>query len=59
MKSEDVLYVGDTSVDITTAIRSNFTSVGVTWGFRKESELTQANYIIHHPLDLLKIIEEK
>ncbi len=59
MKSEDVLYVGDTSVDITTAIRSNFTSVGVTWGFRKESELTQANYIIHHPLDLLRIIEEK
>lgn len=59
MKSEDVLYVGDTSVDITTAIRSNFTSVGVTWGFRKESELTQANYIIHDPLDLLKIIEEK
>lgn len=59
VNKDEVLYVGDTAVDVLTANRSGFTSVGVTWGFRKEDELKEANYIIHNPLDLLKILEGK
>lgn len=42
-----VLYVGDSGVDIDTARRAGVTSVGVTWGFRPESELRghYADYI--------------
>ena len=36
---EDVLYVGDSGVDMQTAIHANITSCGVTWGFRPRAEL--------------------
>ena len=56
-KSE-VLYVGDSGVDMETARRAGVESVGVTWGFRPESELIAyyAEHIAHSPdaiLDLL------
>ncbi|MFA5543230.1 MAG: HAD family hydrolase [Bacilli bacterium] len=50
----DILYVGDTAVDMQTANDSGFTSVAVTWGFRKKSELSMANYIIETPSEILK-----
>lgn len=53
-----VLYVGDSGVDMETARRACVDSVGVTWGFRPEKELVEyhANNIIHNPLDILKFI---
>ena len=56
-KSE-VLYVGDSGVDMETARRACVDSVGVTWGFRPESELVEnyANHIIHRPLELLSLL---
>jgi phosphoglycolate phosphatase len=36
----DVLYVGDSGVDMETARRACVESCGVTWGFRPEQELT-------------------
>lgn len=36
---QQILYVGDSGVDADTAHRAGVTSVGVTWGFRPESEL--------------------
>lgn len=49
-KSE-VLYVGDSGVDMDTAHRAGVTSVGVTWGFRPVHELTEhfADHIAHNP----------
>lgn len=43
----DILYVGDSGVDMETARRACVESAGVTWGFRPESELiqTQATHI--------------
>lgn len=41
-----VLYVGDSGVDMVTARRAGVTSVGVTWGFRPEKELRD-NYADH------------
>lgn len=51
------LYVGDSGVDMQTAINSRLTSIGVTWGFRPRTELeaNSANYIINSPSELLPI----
>ncbi len=56
-KSE-VLYVGDSGVDMETARRACVDSVGVTWGFRPVSELRQflAQHIISTPAALLDLI---
>jgi phosphoglycolate phosphatase len=54
----EVLYVGDSAVDMKTAINSGITSVGVTWGFRLRSEL-EANgavYIAESITDIINLI---
>ena len=55
----EVLYVGDSGVDMETARRACVDSVGVTWGFRPEKELVEslAGTIIHQPNDILGLIE--
>lgn len=55
---EKVIYVGDTAVDMKTAENGRVESVGVTWGFRTEDELTKAGarHIIHHPDELLGLV---
>ncbi len=54
---QDVLYVGDSGVDMETARRACVESCGVTWGFRPESELTAnfADHIAHSPDEVLRI----
>ena len=42
----DVLYVGDSGIDMETARRACVESAGVSWGFRPLSEL-RANYADH------------
>ncbi len=39
VNEEDVLYVGDSGVDMQTAMNAGVDAVGVTWGFRPEAEL--------------------
>ena len=58
VKPEEVAYFGDTYVDVETARNAGFLSVGVTWGFRPESELVEsgAEIIIHHPREILTSI---
>lgn len=48
---EEVLYVGDSGVDMQTAVNSGVTSIGVTWGFRDREELLAngAQYIADEP----------
>ena len=55
-KSE-VLYVGDSAVDIETARRAGTESVGVTWGFSPVSHLRNAyaDHIVSTPAEILKI----
>lgn len=54
MAPEEVLYVGDTSTDMTTAKNADLFSIGVTWGFRPEEELkaTGAKRIVRHPMQI-------
>ncbi len=53
----EVLYVGDTAVDMETAHNAALESVGVTWGFRPRTELEEAhaNHIIDSPLEILQL----
>lgn len=39
VKPEEVLYVGDSGVDMQTANNAGLTAVGVTWGFRDREDL--------------------
>lgn len=59
LKAEEVLYIGDTSVDIMTAENSGIDSVGVLWGFRNYEELNKhgATYIISDPKEILNIVK--
>lgn len=50
---EEVLYVGDSGVDMQTAINSGVTACGVTWGFRPRTELEG-----YHPAYLVDRAEE-
>lgn len=55
-----VLYVGDSGVDMETARRACVESVGVTWGFRPPSELRNAyaDHVITDPDEIIMIILE-
>ena len=52
------LFIGDTPVDIETAHNAHMHAVGVTWGFRTQTELEQcgADTIIHKPEDILSCL---
>lgn len=55
---EEILYLGDTNVDMKTATRAGMYPVGVLWGFRGAEELkgNGAKILIKKPLDLLDVL---
>lgn len=59
LKREEVIYVGDSDIDMQTARNANLTKIGVSWGFRTKQELYQngADYIIDKPNQIIDIIE--
>ena len=56
LKNEECLFVGDSDVDLLTAINSNMKSIGVNWGYK---DVSKANYRAYHPLDIIKIINKE
>ena len=56
----ECVFIGDSGMDVATAVNSGAVPVGELWGFRKEDELREngARYIISKPAELLDIIEE-
>lgn len=53
-----ILYVGDTSIDMTTALESGMYPVGVLWGFRSLEELqaSGARVTVARPQDILTLL---
>ncbi len=58
LTKNEVVFVGDTSVDIETANNAEIDSIGVLWGFRKREELerAKATFIVSHPEEILEIV---
>ena len=56
---EEVYFVGDTMVDMQTAVNAKMIGVGVLWGFRDEKELREngADFIVKEPLEIINIIK--
>ena len=56
---EATLYVGDSGIDMLTAAHAGVESVGVTWGFRPVSELTDngACHLADTPAEVLSFIQ--
>ena len=57
LKPAEVVYVGDTEIDMQTANAAGLYSVGVAWGFRKRDVLVSngAKVIIDYPHELLRL----
>jgi Predicted phosphatases len=54
LSPSEIAFMGDTRTDMETANNAGMLPVGVTWGFRPESELVEfgAKVLLHHPDDL-------
>ncbi|NHJ85048.1 MAG: HAD family hydrolase [Asgard group archaeon] len=48
-------FIGDTQFDLDLGKKHNFKTIGVTWGFSTQDELS-ADYIVFDPRELLQII---
>ncbi|MBP2655560.1 MAG: HAD-superfamily hydrolase, subfamily variant 3 [Firmicutes bacterium] len=58
VKSENCLYLGDSGLDMQTAVAAGAFPLGVLWGFRDRNELESygAKAVISNPAELLEII---
>lgn len=61
VEKDEVLYCGDSDVDMQTAINAGVTSIAASWGFRTKEELSKYNpkYILSNIKEIIKIIEEE
>ncbi len=57
LPSSDLIYLGDTDVDMKTATSAKIYAVGALWGYRTAEELISsgAKSLITHPLDLIQL----
>ena len=58
VRKENVLYAGDSQVDVQTAKNAGLDMVTVLWGFRDKDELMEAGatHFIEKPMELLKFV---
>ena len=54
---EDVLYIGDSGIDMDTAVSAGLFPVGVSWGYRPVAELQErgARMVLNSPAELLSL----
>ena len=60
VKKDEVLYIGDSDVDVYTGRAAGVKTVAVKWGYRSTEVLMEAkpDYIIESPDEIMKVIEE-
>lgn len=58
LAAEQVLYAGDSNVDMFTANNAGLDGCGVLWGFRTADELREAgaSYLVHTPSQLEQLV---
>ncbi|KQB38509.1 HAD family hydrolase [Flavobacterium aquidurense] len=58
LKPEEIIFVGDSDIDMKTATNANMFPVGVSWGYRTKDELiaSGAKLVINNPLELIEIV---
>lgn len=58
---DEVVYVGDSGVDMQTAANVGVYGVGVTWGFRTVDELWEngARFVAKSPAEILRFVDER
>ncbi len=59
LRAIDVVYIGDSEVDIKTAKNANCEVIAVTWGFRDKEFLAtlDPNHLVNHPKEILDILK--
>ncbi|MEG0276704.1 MAG: HAD-IA family hydrolase [Coprobacillus sp.] len=57
---DECVFIGDSNVDIQTAINVDMDSIGVCWGFRTREELENsgATYIVTMPSEIKELLDE-
>jgi phosphoglycolate phosphatase len=60
VKPGDCAFVGDSGIDMATAVNAGMLPVGVRWGFRGEAELLEhgAKELLSHPDDLVCLVNQ-
>ena len=58
IRKDEVIYVGDSNVDMETGINAGVRTIGVTWGFRTREELEaySPHALIDHPMQIVEFI---
>lgn len=57
----ETYMIGDTHYDMVGGKALNLKTIGVTWGFGSEQSLLEhgADYLVHHPLELVILLEKQ
>lgn len=55
---KEIVYIGDTEVDLQTAANAGIDCIGVDWGFRDGEYLRKlgAKYVVNQPMEVLNIV---
>lgn len=58
LKPEEILFVGDSDIDMQTAVNANMFPIGVSWGYRTEEELKNsgAKLVVNKASELIEIL---
>ncbi len=58
-KPENCAFIGDSDVDMMTAVNAKLLPIGVAWGFRTRDELLTngAKHIVSYPLEIVEIVK--
>lgn len=59
VQKEEVVYIGDSGVDMQTGLNAGVTTIGVCWGFRPKSELEafQPDLLVESPEEIAAFLQ--